>query len=152
MWARWPCWDLDSLSATWVQYICLLIGWTRPECLVLCYAVNDSSPTWRWPSRGWGQFGLESIIDHELHQARMPNAPAKKPSLYLKVSPCLAKNIMLAVLFGRCKTAMSFWKDWKTCFKATNSTSLLKEPWHLHPKEWFHTKKWYIYIYIYIYI
>ena len=52
MWASWPCWDLDSLSAMWVQHVRLLIAWTRLKGLVLCCAVNDCLPTWRWS----GQF------------------------------------------------------------------------------------------------
>ena len=33
--------NLDSLDVTWLRHVCLLVAWTRPECLVLSCAVND---------------------------------------------------------------------------------------------------------------
>ena len=61
MWARWPCWH-DSLSAMWVQHVCLLMAWTKPESLVQCCAVNDYSST-------------QKVVRSK------PGGPAKKPGV-----------------------------------------------------------------------
>ena len=59
-WVKWPYEDLDSPSAMWVQHVCLLIAWTKPEDLC---SVKDFSPTWRWLGRSWGSINIKSITD-----------------------------------------------------------------------------------------
>ena len=63
IWTKYPNTDLDSLRVMWMGHICLLIAWTRLEGLVLCFSINDSSPTRRWPGWSLGPFCLNSIIE-----------------------------------------------------------------------------------------
>ena len=73
VWVRWSCWDLGSLSTMWVRHICLLIAWTSPEGLGLCFAVNDCSPTRRTYT------ALNLSLTLMPHPLRMSDGPVKKP-------------------------------------------------------------------------
>ena len=69
--------DLDSLNIMRVRHLRLLIAWTRPENIVLCWWRHRLPAVRR-------SFPLESIIDREPH-------PARKPRLKSLVQPHLSR-------------------------------------------------------------
>ena len=68
-------------------HVCLLIAWTKPKCLVLCYACQWFFVHLSDPAGARGQLGLESIIDLDTPSSMNPRRPSKKPGKY----PCSQK-------------------------------------------------------------